>query len=168
MLRAVRAFDRLLHVQQYPALAFPQLYVLHRGYRSLRELEPHLCEPCAGAYVAMDDPRHRSILESNSKERKRGMKMFRAMRPSAKQNGIRTRHHALHESVSDAGDSPSERNHVQLSGTNSIVPDLRVDRNASRCHGYKGRSLLLGMDDDMMTLDSDVLPIDVDLNYCVE
>lgn len=82
MLRAVRAFDRRLHLRHYPALSFPQLYVLHRGFRRLREEEPGLCEPHAGAYVAMDDPRHRASVELLAKERKRGMKLFRALRPA--------------------------------------------------------------------------------------
>lgn len=81
MLRAVRAFDRRVHLHDYPALSFPHLYVLDRGYRQLRELEPDLCVPYAGAFVAMEDPRHHAALDACSKERKNGMKHFRALRP---------------------------------------------------------------------------------------
>ena len=91
MLRAVRAFDRRLHLHRYPALSFPQLYVLHRGYRHLREEEPSLCVPFAGAYTAMDDPRHRSDVEAHAKERRRGMKAFRALRPKAEQQQLPAR-----------------------------------------------------------------------------
>ena len=83
MLRAVRTFDRRLNLHAYPALSFPQLYLLHKGYRNLREEQPALCEPQSGSYVAMDDPRYRALLEVHSKERKRGMKLFKGVRTSA-------------------------------------------------------------------------------------
>jgi hypothetical protein len=80
MLRAVRSYDRRLH--PYPFLAYPELYIVHKGYREFVKMVPALCVPHAGAYVEMSDLRHRRLLDQHSKERKWAMKLFKSLRPA--------------------------------------------------------------------------------------
>ncbi|XP_068140520.1 cdc25-like protein phosphatase twine [Drosophila tropicalis] len=56
LLRFLRSNDRNFHSNDYPALDYPELYLLHNGYKEFFSLYGHLCEPCS--YVPMLAPAH--------------------------------------------------------------------------------------------------------------
>ncbi|ETO76313.1 hypothetical protein F442_08148 [Phytophthora nicotianae P10297] len=57
MLRHVRNVDRRLHADSYPELYYPELYLIHGGYKNCFEtLQHEICAPSA-VYVAMEDER---------------------------------------------------------------------------------------------------------------
>ncbi|XP_056006638.1 M-phase inducer phosphatase-like [Ostrea edulis] len=45
MYRNVRKADRFLNQNQYPKLNFPEMYLMHSGYKSFFEDQKNLCEP---------------------------------------------------------------------------------------------------------------------------
>ncbi|RUS69837.1 hypothetical protein EGW08_022406 [Elysia chlorotica] len=53
LLRYLRKLDRQMNIHQYPLLTFPEVYVLHLGYKEFFHNHPHLCDP--SAYVPMAD-----------------------------------------------------------------------------------------------------------------
>lgn len=53
LLRHLRKLDRKMNIHQYPQLTFPEIYVLHLGYKEFFRNHPHLCVP--SAYVPMAD-----------------------------------------------------------------------------------------------------------------
>jgi hypothetical protein len=61
--RHVRQCDRQAHLADYPALAWPQLFLLEGGYRAFVAAAPQLCEP-VGAHVAMDHEAHTAQLRA--------------------------------------------------------------------------------------------------------
>lgn len=52
MYQALREIDRRLHMEHYPRLFYPEIYVLEGGYKLFYEQQPHLC---SGGYVPMAD-----------------------------------------------------------------------------------------------------------------
>ncbi|CAI5723852.1 unnamed protein product [Hyaloperonospora brassicae] len=57
MLRHVRNVDRSLHVDSYPKLYYPELYLIEGGYKHCFETLRHeICAPFA-LYVSMADKR---------------------------------------------------------------------------------------------------------------
>ncbi|GLG99545.1 Uncharacterized protein GBIM_05985 [Gryllus bimaculatus] len=54
--RFLRNSDRVLNKESYPALHYPEVYLLHGGYKEFYERHSELCEPCA--YLPMLDPKH--------------------------------------------------------------------------------------------------------------
>lgn len=55
----LRERDRQLNKDVYPALHYPECYLLHLGYKEFFRLFPSLC---TGSYTQMTDPRHESDL----------------------------------------------------------------------------------------------------------
>ncbi|GFR66075.1 M-phase inducer phosphatase [Elysia marginata] len=53
LLRHLRKLDRKMNIHQYPQLTFPEIYVLHLGYKEFFHNHPHLCIP--SAYIPMAD-----------------------------------------------------------------------------------------------------------------
>ncbi|XP_017056547.1 cdc25-like protein phosphatase twine [Drosophila ficusphila] len=56
LLRFLRSNDRSQHAHDYPALDYPELYILHNGYKEFFGLYGQLCEP--RQYVPMLAPAH--------------------------------------------------------------------------------------------------------------
>ncbi|XP_037710300.1 cdc25-like protein phosphatase twine [Drosophila subpulchrella] len=56
LLRFLRSNDRSQHAHNYPALDYPELYILHNGYKEFFGLYAHLCNP--SQYVPMLAPAH--------------------------------------------------------------------------------------------------------------
>lgn len=56
LLRFLRKTDRSLHTHNYPTLDYPELYLLHNGYKEFYSCYADLCEPCN--YVPMLAPAH--------------------------------------------------------------------------------------------------------------
>ena len=54
MSRFLRQLDRDSHKDTYPALSFPEVYLLHKGYKAMYEQFTSLCQP--QAYQDMADP----------------------------------------------------------------------------------------------------------------
>jgi len=55
----LRESDRNLNMSVYPALVYPECYLLHLGYK---EFYKHYPELCTGRYTEMVDPRHKDDL----------------------------------------------------------------------------------------------------------
>lgn len=55
----LRESDRNLNMAVYPALVYPECYLLHLGYK---EFYKHYPELCTGRYTEMVDPRHKDDL----------------------------------------------------------------------------------------------------------
>ncbi|EDW57665.1 cdc25-like protein phosphatase twine [Drosophila virilis] len=56
LLRYLRNNDRHVHTHNYPSLDYPELYLLHNGYKEFFASYMDLCEPCN--YVPMLAPAH--------------------------------------------------------------------------------------------------------------
>ncbi|KAH8273690.1 hypothetical protein KR018_008847 [Drosophila ironensis] len=56
MMRFLRSNDRRQHAHNYPALDYPELYLLHNGYKEFYATHSQLCEP--QSYVPMLAPAH--------------------------------------------------------------------------------------------------------------
>merc|ERR1712088_1275707 len=56
LMSLLRKRDRDLNNATYPALHYPECYLLSKGYKEFYENYPELCEP--RAYVTINDPRH--------------------------------------------------------------------------------------------------------------
>ncbi|XP_065072546.1 M-phase inducer phosphatase-like [Ochlerotatus camptorhynchus] len=54
--RFLRNHDRILNSDSYPALHYPEIYLLHGGYKDFFALHPDLCDPIA--YRQMLDPKY--------------------------------------------------------------------------------------------------------------
>eukprot|EP00897_Mesotaenium_endlicherianum_P003068 jgi/Mesen1/278/ME1152409C09492 len=67
--RFMRNLDRNKHMQTYPELSFPHMYVLHGGYKAYFEENPGLCFP--EAYVKMSDPRFSTEAKASNTNLKR-------------------------------------------------------------------------------------------------
>ena len=53
--KKLRERDRMLHANVYPALHYPEVYLLHLGYKEFFNNYPELC---TGRYTEMIDPRY--------------------------------------------------------------------------------------------------------------
>ncbi|XP_072946719.1 uncharacterized protein [Epargyreus clarus] len=58
--RFLRSSDRAKNKENYPSLHYPEVYLLHEGYRAFYQQYPELCSPTG--YTAMLDPQHRHLL----------------------------------------------------------------------------------------------------------
>ncbi|KAH8377121.1 hypothetical protein KR093_003559 [Drosophila rubida] len=56
LLRFLRSNDRSVHTHDYPTLSYPELYLLHNGYKEFFSRYADLCEP--SNYVPMLAPAH--------------------------------------------------------------------------------------------------------------
>jgi len=64
--RAMRDWDRNANLSCFPALFYPEMYVLHRGYKGFYEEQPVYCEP--PEYKRMlDDPEQLRVYKSKCK-----------------------------------------------------------------------------------------------------
>ncbi|XP_069364457.1 uncharacterized protein [Maniola hyperantus] len=61
--RFLRSKDRLKNKENYPSLHYPEVYLLHEGYRAFYQRYPELCSPLG--YTAMLDPDHRVALKKH-------------------------------------------------------------------------------------------------------
>ncbi|XP_068627247.1 M-phase inducer phosphatase 1-B-like isoform X2 [Battus philenor] len=59
--RYLRSNDRAKNKENYPSLHYPEIYLLHEGYRAFYRRYPELCSPAG--YTAMLDPQHRHLLK---------------------------------------------------------------------------------------------------------
>ena len=66
-----------MNMAHYPALHFPEIYILEGGYAKYQQNSPQHCE---GVYVAMDDPghRHSRYAELNQFRQREGKTFARA------------------------------------------------------------------------------------------
>ncbi|CAM6085758.1 unnamed protein product [Calypogeia fissa] len=69
LFRHMRNLDRQRHLEVYPALAYPHMYILHGGYKAFFYLHPDLCEP--KQYIRMADPSHVEDLRASNRILKR-------------------------------------------------------------------------------------------------
>ncbi|XP_026747826.1 M-phase inducer phosphatase 3-like isoform X2 [Trichoplusia ni] len=60
LFRFLRSSDRAKNKDLYPSLRYPEVYLLHEGYRCFYQRHPLLCSPTG--YVAMLDPTHKQQL----------------------------------------------------------------------------------------------------------
>ncbi|XP_053622271.1 M-phase inducer phosphatase-like isoform X2 [Plodia interpunctella] len=58
--RYLRSLDREENMDNYPNLYYPEVYVLHEGYRTFYKNYPEFCTP--NGYTTMLDPKHRHLL----------------------------------------------------------------------------------------------------------
>ncbi|XP_059050301.1 M-phase inducer phosphatase-like [Achroia grisella] len=61
--RFLRSSDRAKNMENYPSLHYPEVYLLHEGYRSFYQRHPQLCTP--EGYTAMLDPKHKQLLKQH-------------------------------------------------------------------------------------------------------
>ncbi|CAH4033060.1 M-phase inducer phosphatase-like isoform X2 [Pieris brassicae] len=73
--RFLRSSDRAKNQENYPNLHYPEIYLLHAGYRSFFKNYPELCSP--NGYTAMLDPKHRHLLRKH-----------RSLQPSGRRNRL--------------------------------------------------------------------------------
>ena len=78
-LRLLRERDRCSTKEHYPALHFPELYVLEGGYKAFFAKHPTLCDP--SSYTTMADEKH-----------KKDLRLWRAKSKSWKSEKKQTRH----------------------------------------------------------------------------
>ncbi|PSN40210.1 hypothetical protein C0J52_17642 [Blattella germanica] len=89
MFRFLRKTDRDQNGDSYPALNYPELYLLHGGYKTFFEKHSDKCEPCA--YRPMLDPNHETDLRhfrSKSKSWNGDSKSRQAFRNTLKRLGL--------------------------------------------------------------------------------
>lgn len=89
LFRFLRNSDRDQNKEFYPALSYPELYLLHGGYKSFFERHSDNCEPCA--YRPMLDPNHETDLKhfrSKSKSWNGDSKSRLALRSNLKRLGL--------------------------------------------------------------------------------
>ncbi|XP_066991644.2 M-phase inducer phosphatase isoform X2 [Anabrus simplex] len=87
--RFLRNSDRSQNKESYPALNYPEIYLLHGGYKDFYTKFKELCEPCA--YLPMLHPKHESDLRhfrSKSKSWSGDSKSRLAIRNSLKRLGL--------------------------------------------------------------------------------
>lgn len=87
--RFLRNSDRDRNKESYPALNYPELYLLHGGYKTFFERHSDKCEPCA--YRPMLDPDHETDLRhfrSKSKSWNGDSKSRLALRNNLKRLGL--------------------------------------------------------------------------------
>ncbi|OWR50031.1 cell division cycle 25 [Danaus plexippus plexippus] len=61
--RFLRSSDRAKNKEHYPSLDYPEVYLLHEGYRAFYQRFPDMCSPAG--YTAMLDPQHRHLLRKH-------------------------------------------------------------------------------------------------------
>ncbi|XP_023940794.2 uncharacterized protein LOC112047786 [Bicyclus anynana] len=61
--RYLRSTDREKNRENYPSLHYPEVYLLHSGYRAFYQRYPELCSPAG--YTAMLDPTHRVAMKKH-------------------------------------------------------------------------------------------------------
>ncbi|XP_069691730.1 M-phase inducer phosphatase-like isoform X2 [Periplaneta americana] len=89
LFRFLRNSDRDQNKEFYPALNYPELYLLHGGYKTFFERHSDKCEPCA--YRPMLDPNHETDLKhfrSKSKSWNGDSKSRLALRNNLKRLGL--------------------------------------------------------------------------------
>ncbi|GFG39317.1 hypothetical protein Cfor_02242 [Coptotermes formosanus] len=89
LFRFLRNSDRDRNKESYPTLNYPELYLLHGGYKTFFEKYSDKCEPCA--YRPMLDPDHENELRhfrSKSKSGAGDSKSRLALRNSLKRLGL--------------------------------------------------------------------------------
>lgn len=89
LFRFLRNSDRDWNKESYPMLNYPELYLLHGGYKTFFEKHSDKCEPCA--YRPMLDPDHENDLRhfrSKSKSWNADSKSRLALRSSLKRLGL--------------------------------------------------------------------------------
>ncbi|CAM6069785.1 unnamed protein product [Sphagnum tenellum] len=69
LFKHMRNLDRLAHMETYPELAFPNMFLLKGGYKAFFELYSELCVP--QEYVKMSDPKFVDHLRVSSSSLKR-------------------------------------------------------------------------------------------------
>lgn len=71
----LRNKDRQLNMQRYPLLYYPEIYILHGGYRSFYEKYKERCEP--QNYVEMSDSLHKSACAREMNNFRKNTKFLR-------------------------------------------------------------------------------------------
>jgi M-phase inducer tyrosine phosphatase len=57
MYRWLRGMDRAANIENYPALTYPEIYILDGGYSTFYQMFPGMCDP--SSYVSMDAPEYK-------------------------------------------------------------------------------------------------------------
>ncbi|EMR09418.1 hypothetical protein PNEG_02362 [Pneumocystis murina B123] len=73
----LRNRDRQLNMKRYPLLYYPEIYILHGGYRSFYEKYKERCEP--QNYVEMDDSLHKTACAREMCNFRRNTKFLRTL-----------------------------------------------------------------------------------------
>jgi hypothetical protein len=68
LMREIRKLDRLVNKNSYPALTYPELYLLEGGYKNFYESHNKFCAPCSYKPMLHDD--HRNDLKYFRKKSK--------------------------------------------------------------------------------------------------
>eukprot|EP00096_Caligus_rogercresseyi_P012243 TRINITY_DN506_c2_g1_i1.p1 TRINITY_DN506_c2_g1~~TRINITY_DN506_c2_g1_i1.p1 ORF type:complete len:563 (+),score=201.18 TRINITY_DN506_c2_g1_i1:98-1786(+) len=68
LMKKLRQKDRCLNRDTYPALYYPECYLLHKGYKEFFRLYPELCEP--QSYRSMADPNYQKDAKAFHKKSK--------------------------------------------------------------------------------------------------
>uniref|UniRef100_A0A0K2UNI8 protein-tyrosine-phosphatase n=1 Tax=Lepeophtheirus salmonis TaxID=72036 RepID=A0A0K2UNI8_LEPSM len=68
LMKKLRQKDRCLNKDTYPALHYPECYLLHKGYKEFFRLYPELCEP--NGYRSMADPNYQKDAKAFHKKSK--------------------------------------------------------------------------------------------------
>ncbi|XP_038220400.1 M-phase inducer phosphatase-like isoform X2 [Zerene cesonia] len=72
--RFLRSTDRARNKDKYPSLHYPEVYLLHAGYRAFFTRHPQLCSPAG--YTAMLDPKHRQQLRQHRAPKRKTFRSF--------------------------------------------------------------------------------------------
>lgn len=118
MIRTMRNYDRHIHFDQYPALSYPQLCLLHGGYKAFfneggLERQQQHCDP--PAYCPMLHPDHKGELGKEERAKKRGYALFKAgMKSQAAGAGAAGSGFDLHSDGTGAGAAGSRRGRLAL------------------------------------------------------
>ncbi|CAG4974699.1 unnamed protein product [Colias eurytheme] len=72
--RFLRSTDRARNKDKYPYLHYPEVYLLHSGYRAFFSRHPELCTPTG--YTAMLDPKHRQELRLHRAPKRKTFRSF--------------------------------------------------------------------------------------------
>ncbi|XP_071493842.1 M-phase inducer phosphatase 1-B-like [Diadema antillarum] len=78
LLRYLRKHDRSANLENYPALFYPELYLLNEGYKAFYHYSTEFCEP--KSYIPMDHEAHTSELRSFRAKSKSGGEKSRLKR----------------------------------------------------------------------------------------
>jgi M-phase inducer tyrosine phosphatase len=73
MYSAVRELDRRLHINCYPQLFYPEIYILEGGYKLFHEVQPALC---IGTYLPMKDTQFKTDCKEHFSNHQRKYKHF--------------------------------------------------------------------------------------------
>jgi len=121
--RYFRQIDR--ESNTYPALRFPEIYLLEGGYRKFYQQYPELCDP--NSYVSMWDPKYSKECKESHKEFKNSWRVHKSKRSSGGRALFRERCSGLTVNLSRGSEQPES-----LEDSGCIRSHLGKDRRFPR------------------------------------